>query len=64
MSHRKPKARKIPKKPRAGASAEVLRNWIKRADEVKADNARKLRNYESEKVARKKLKDRVRNYRR
>jgi len=41
----KPKLKKYPPKPKAGASAEVLANYLKRCKEVDKDNAPKLSDY-------------------
>ena len=36
------KLKKLPKKPKASASVETKQNWLKRAAEVKRENARIL----------------------
>lgn len=35
------KMKKLPKKPKASASLETKQNWLKRAEEVKRENARR-----------------------
>ena len=46
--------KKMPKKPKASASVETKKNWLKRANEVKKENARRAReNKVSEQLSKK-----------
>ncbi|NMA84863.1 MAG: hypothetical protein GX962_13490 [Epulopiscium sp.] len=46
--------KKLPKKPKASASVEVKENWLRRAAEVKKENARRARlNKRSEELSKK-----------
>lgn len=36
------KMKRMPKKPKANASVEVKENWLKRAADVKKENARRV----------------------
>lgn len=48
------KMKKMPKKPKASASVETKKNWLKRANEVKKENARRAReNKVSEQLSKK-----------
>lgn len=46
--------KKLPKKPKASASVETKKNWLKKANEVKKENARRAReNKVSEQLSKK-----------
>lgn len=45
---KRPKKLKYPKRPKAGASSAVLANYIARKKKVDAENARRLRDYNTE----------------
>lgn len=48
------KMKKLPKKPKASASVETKKNWLKKANEVKKENARRAReNKVSEQLSKK-----------
>ncbi len=49
---RKPKAKKLPKVPKAGASSEQIKKIAERTKAVKKENADALAAYEKEKKAR------------
>lgn len=44
---KKPKKLKLPKKPKASASIATMENYLKKVAQVKSDNAKRLRDYES-----------------
>jgi len=48
---RKPKAKKLPKKPKQSASLEVWRNWERKCKDIKSENKRRLSKWESDKKA-------------
>ncbi|RYE02264.1 MAG: hypothetical protein EOP50_00525 [Sphingobacteriales bacterium] len=62
MSIRKPKAPKYPKKPKQSASNEVKQNWLKRCDEKAAAYKKAVKEYESAIAEKKKLDEKIRNY--
>ena len=46
--------KRLPKKPKQSASVETKMNWLKRADEVKRENARRVQeNKKSAELSRK-----------
>lgn len=48
------KMKKLPKRPKATASVETKKNWLKKANEVKKENARRAReNKVSEQLSKK-----------
>ena len=48
------KMKKLPKRPKASASVETKKNWLKKANEVKKENARLAReNKVSEQLSKK-----------
>ena len=53
---RKPKARKLPKKPKASASLAVLQNYLKRVADVKKHNASRMSDYNKAKSLHEKIK--------
>ncbi|MEY5041514.1 MAG: hypothetical protein RLZZ414_1062 [Bacteroidota bacterium] len=59
MALRKPKAKKLPKKPRAGASIEVMKNYLKKHSDVVKANKDALSKYEKDKKERAALKQKI-----
>jgi hypothetical protein len=49
MALRKPKAKKLPRKPKMSASNQVKENYLIKVKAVKAENAKMSREYESAK---------------
>ena len=49
MALKKPKAKKLPRKPKVSASNEVKENYLKKVKAVKAENVKKARQYEAAK---------------
>lgn len=58
-SLRKPKKLKLPKKPKANASSEVMKNYLKRRADVEKQNAKNLSDYNKEKKAREVLRRKI-----
>lgn len=56
---RKPKKLKFPKKPKANASAEVMKNYLRKYQDVEKLNAKKLAEYNKEKREREALKKKI-----
>lgn len=58
-SLRKPRKLKFPKKPKANASSEVMKNYLKRRADIEKMNAKNLSNYNKEKREREALKKKI-----
>ncbi len=57
----KPKSLKLPKKPKRNASTKVLESYLKRVSDIKAKNAKNLKEYNSKKSKLETLRKRVDN---
>ena len=47
MAAKKPKKKKLGKKPARNASVETKENWLKRRDQIEADHKKAIRDWES-----------------
>lgn len=56
---KKPKKLKYPKRPKAGASVQVLKNYIERHNAVSKQNKDRMKAYEKEISERKRLREQV-----
>lgn len=56
---KKPKKIKLPRKPKASASNEVLQNYLKKVADVKKENAKREAAYKSELKKREALKRKI-----
>lgn len=57
---KKPKARSLPKKPKQSASVQSKKNYLAKVREIRADNRKKLAEWNREKSQDKKLIEQLR----